>query len=147
MALEPVFLTTRLWCTVFFCFCKPHTTTVMFSRSDLSISLIPMLNWIYMCSVTSRHLTFPKLLVRGNIIEHLTPLSPRSLGNAHLLIPAHSHYRFDSSLSWVPGLAAMPERLLADPTIFDLGLQCHSHKLSQELTFPTVLKLQAPPRI
>lgn len=63
--------------------------------------------------------------------------------HAHLLIPAHSHYKFGSSLSWVPGHAAMPERLLANPIIFDLGPQCHSHKLPQELTFSTVLKLQA----
>lgn len=39
----------------------------------------------------------------------------------------------------------MLERLLIGLITFDLGPQSHSHKLSKELTFSTVLKLQAPP--
>lgn len=37
----------------------------------------------------------------------------------------------------------MLERLLTGPSICDLDLQSHSHMLSQEPTFSTVLKLQA----
>lgn len=77
LALEPVFLTARLWCIVFhvfwFCFCKPHTTTATCPISDLSISFTSTLNQINIRSVNSTHVTFPNLPVHAHLLLNPTP--------------------------------------------------------------------------
>ena len=119
-----------------FCFCfffKPHTTTTVFSSSDLSISVTPTLNWIFVHSVASNHLTSPNLLVHINIL--LNPIPDSVVLLLFALLHGQSHFKFAFSFLSFRPLSKL-ERLLTGNTILDLSPQSLGHKAPRKLISP-----------